>query len=226
MSQLPSSPAVPSFEPVPAASAAGRVFDERYGVGAFDTLTRLFAQPCLTYVRIAAWFGVTRERVRQWHRTFAPDSPSGHARRRLCQELQQRRRLASEPAVLAFMRTARLHAPHETLRPVRTRKGYRKHQVRMGRWTVVVRRARLLGARTSAARPAYALTGSRMRADFFYYQLPEGGFLFVPAGQVGTRGTTFLDTPTSKFGVYKNVLRLHDGRPADGPRKERHDAAR
>jgi hypothetical protein len=52
------------------------------------------------------------------------------------------------------------------------------------------------------------LTGSRGRIDFLFYCLGDNGYLFVPADMVPAGGTTFLDVPASKYGAYKNTLRL------------------
>ena len=44
------------------------VFEERYGAGSQQRLIALLEQPCVTFATIATHFGVSRERVRQWHR--------------------------------------------------------------------------------------------------------------------------------------------------------------
>ena len=107
-----------------------RLFEERYGSGAMQELTDLFANPCVTYADIGKRFGVTRERVRQWHVSLLPDSPRGHERRRLCQAQQQRRRLLADPVYRAFVRVARAHYPQAGVQPIASRTGLLKRAVR------------------------------------------------------------------------------------------------
>ena len=65
------------------------LFDGRYGAGALAELRGMLEQPCLTFAEIAVRFGVTRERVRQWHLELMPGAPRGHARQRLCAQRQR-----------------------------------------------------------------------------------------------------------------------------------------
>jgi hypothetical protein len=53
------------------------LFEDRYGVGSFARLMTHLNTPCTSFADIAALFGVTRERVRQWHLTLLP----AHGRR-------------------------------------------------------------------------------------------------------------------------------------------------
>ncbi len=68
-----------SIESQHAGAAQRAAFDGRYGDGSFDELLRRLGQPCISFAQIASHFGVTRERVRQWHRQWLPDAPTGSA---------------------------------------------------------------------------------------------------------------------------------------------------
>ena len=47
------------------------LFEDRYGTGSYQRLMGMFDRPCVTFAEIAGQFGVSRERVRQWHRRAA-----------------------------------------------------------------------------------------------------------------------------------------------------------
>ena len=186
-----------------------RLFEERYGSGAMQVLTNLFANPCVTYADIGKRFGVTRERVRQWHVSLSPDSPRGHERRRLCQAQQQRRRLLADPVYRAFVRVARAHFPQAGVQPIASRTGLLKRVVRFGTWTIALKRAGAARARYGEARTmSYSLTGSRAKVDFFFFQLPDDAYLLLPANLLPRRGTTFLDAVGSRYFTYKNVFHV------------------
>ena len=182
----------------------GRLFADRYGASAHEELLHLFARPCVTYAQIARRFGVTRERVRQWHLTIAPDSPRGHERRRLCQLVRLRRRLLDEPVYGTFVRAARVQFPDLRVRPVPAKTGFRKRVVRLGQWTVALRRA--ARRRRTGAVPSYSLIGSRNDADFIFFRLDEDAYIFLPSAMVPRGGTTFLDESASKYHPFKNTL--------------------
>ncbi|MEQ1909709.1 MAG: hypothetical protein ABMA15_12855 [Vicinamibacterales bacterium] len=197
-----------------------RLFEERYGVGAFEELSRLFGQPCVTYAQIAQRFGVTRERVRQWHLSLSPDSPRGHERRRLCQAQQQRRRLLEDPVYRAFVRAARTQFPNASVQPVLSKTALRKRVVRFGQWVIALKRAGTARRRPGATDAvSYSLTGSRSSVDFFFFHLHDDAFVLVPASMVPRTGTTFLDSPTSKYRAFKNVFQLpvHEGSTVADP---------
>ena len=52
------------------------IFEDRYGSGSYERLLTFFDRPCVTYAQIAERYGVTRERVRQWHLQLRPSAPS------------------------------------------------------------------------------------------------------------------------------------------------------
>jgi hypothetical protein len=94
------------------ASGDGRwlaIFEDRYGTGAHERLLALFGRPCVTFAEIATRYGVTRERVRQWHLQLLPDAPRGHDRRRLCLVHNQKRLLLEDPLFRSFYQHARPH---------------------------------------------------------------------------------------------------------------------
>ena len=64
----------------------------------------------ISFAEIATRYGVTRERVRQWHLQLLPGAPRGHQRRRLCIRQQQKRELLTDPVFRHFYRHARAHS--------------------------------------------------------------------------------------------------------------------
>lgn len=184
-----------------------RLFEERYGPGTLEELTRLFARPCVTYAEIAKRFGVTRERVRQWHLSLAPDSPRGHERRRLCQSQQQRRRLLDDPVYRAFVRAARTQYPNASVQPVPSKTGLLKRIVRFGSSTIALKRAGTARPRRGERHTmSYSLTGSRAKVDFLFFQLPGDAYVLLPAELMPPSGTTFLDSTGSRYYAFKNVF--------------------
>ncbi len=181
-------------------------FDERYGAGAHERLRDLLRQPCVSFARIAQTFGVTRECVRQWHQTWLPDAPHGRERRRLCRLRRDRRRLMDEPLFQAFYRHVRPHLAPGQLALVPAREGFRKRVVRVGGHLVVIKRARVYRASRVRETPAYALTTYRGSAEFIYFRLSASDYLLLPAHLLPAAGTTFLDTPTSKYRPFRNTI--------------------
>lgn len=160
----------------PGVDPAPSVFEERYGEGSRAQLIALLEQPCVTFAAIAVQFGVSRERVRQWHRQLLPDAPTGHVRQRLCALHQQRRRLFGHALFRSFFQHARLHFETKAIQPIQSRHGYRTNFVRLRERTVALR---------GAASPVERLGPPRFRyrgsADFVYVALGREAFLFVPA---------------------------------------------
>jgi hypothetical protein len=181
-------------------------FDERYGAGAHDRLVEWLRQPCVSFARIAQAFGVTRECVRQWHQVWLPDAPQGRERRRLCRLQRDRRRLMDEPLFQSFYRHVRPHLAPGQLALVPAREGFRKRVVRVGGRLVVIKRARVYRAARVRETPAYALTTYRGSAEFIYFRLSASEYLLLPAHLLPSAGTTFLDTPTSKYRPFRNTV--------------------
>lgn len=148
------------------------LFEDRYGVGAYERLIRWLSQPCVSFADIAQHFGVTRERVRQWHQAFRPGAPGGHARQRACADQRQRARLLADPVFRAFHDNARRRFARDALRPVRTRDGYRAT-------------CAMLDGHLVALLPR--LRRYRGSAAFVYVQLTSSEFLFLPARRVPSR---------------------------------------
>jgi hypothetical protein len=183
-------------------------FNDRYGSHAYNRLRDSFDRPCVSYAETATQFGVTRERVRQWHLLLMPDAPRGHERRRLCRSYHHKRRLLTDPLFRAFVRAARPSFPSRSIGPIPARDGFRKRTVRLAAHTVVLKQAQRSHPRNrSHPPPAYALTSSRGDADFIFYQLSGEDFLFVPKGSIPLAGTTFLDSSASKYQRFKNTFR-------------------
>lgn len=152
------------------------VFEERYGAGSRARLIHLLEQPCVTFAAIAERFGVSRERVRQWHRALLPDAPTGHARQQLCALHLQRRRLFRDPLFRTFFRQARPHFGAGVVQPIHSRHGYRTRDVLID--------GRLVALRDAAPRPddaAPARFRYRGTAAFLFISLGHDDFLFVPA---------------------------------------------
>jgi hypothetical protein len=198
----PPRPAAPP--PVEARRIAA--FDERYGPGAHERLCDLLRQPCMSFARIAQTFGVTRECVRQWHQAWLPDAPHGRERRRLCHLRRERRRLLDEPLFQSFYRHVRPHLAPGQLALVPAREGFRKRVVRVHGRLVVIKRARVYRGARVRDTPAYALTTYRGSAEFIYFRLSGSEYLLLPAHLLPSAGTTFLDTPASKYRPFRNTI--------------------
>ena len=124
-------------------------FNDRYGLDAYRDLLEAFDKPCVSYAETAARFGVTRERVRQWHLLLMPNAPRGHERRRLCRSYHQKRRLLADPLFRAFVRAARPFFAAQSIGPIPARDGFRKRTVKLHAQIVVLKQA----ARAHQARP-------------------------------------------------------------------------
>ena len=118
------------------------LFDDRYGDGSAERLKSMLEQPCITFARIAAEFGVTRECVRLWHQRLLPDAPRGHQRQQLCREHQMKRRLLEDALFLRFYRRIRSSVPQQRVTLIPSRDGFRKRTVRIDGRTIALRRAR------------------------------------------------------------------------------------
>ncbi len=179
-----------------------RVFEDRYGADALQRLLTLFADAHVSYAAIALEFGVTRERVRQWHHLLVPNAPRGHARRRARSLQSRKRRLLSDPLFRALVRAARAQTPPVLLSPVRSRDGFRKREVHVGGRRVSLRRAAPID---SPRGPLFMLSGTRGSADFIFYHLFASDFLFVPAYLVPLTGVTFApDDDRSPLAAFRN----------------------
>ena len=184
-------------------AAALTLFDDRYGVGALQRLLNQLQQPCVTFAQIAADFGVTRERVRQWQALYRPDAPTGRERRRMCQLQNAKRRLLADAMFRGFYRRARETFGSDHVMPIRTRDGLRTRAARLQGHLVLIKKARRRSGVHSAA-AVYVLPACRRAADFVFYQLDTDGFLFVPLGELPSSGTTCLVSPASKYSRYHN----------------------
>jgi hypothetical protein len=187
------------------------LFEDRYGAGAYERLTALLDQPCTTFAEIAAQFGVTRERVRQWHIRLRPDAPRGHERQHLCWLQQQKRALFDDPLFRSFYRHARAHFQARRLVLIPARDGFRKRTVKLDEQVIGLRHARpARGQRPSVrgeTQAAYTLSGAGAPADFFYYRLTDHDYLFVPRQAVPPSGTTYIDGETAKYLPFRNTFR-------------------
>ena len=154
------------------------LFEDRYGADWHDRLATLLQQPCVSFAKIASVFGVTRERVRQWQVQFFPEAPHGERRRALCKQRRQRRRVLSDPLFAAFYRHARVHLGTDGLQLIASASGFRTRLVRINGQVVALRR--LAAEPRAGASPRF-----RGRADYVYFLLPGGEFVFTPARQIG-----------------------------------------
>lgn len=167
------------------------LFEDRYGEGARGRLTALLKQPCVSFASIAAEFGVTRERVRQWHLDLLPGAPQGHARRRLCREYRRKRMLLADPLFRAFHRDVRQYLGKGRLALIPSAEGFRLRRVRLdgrlvdlrdGRADAGARVDRRRRRRASAAGAASSAPSSGAgSADFVYVCLADQQFLFLPS---------------------------------------------
>ena len=168
-------------------------FDERYGAGAHERLLELLRRPCVTFAGIATRYGVSRERVRQWHQDLLPQSPAGRQRRRACAQFQQKRRLFENGLFRTFVRHVRAQLGDGRVSLIQTRHGFRSSTVRLGAVTIALRDGDTGRYRGDAA--------------FVFIRLGDDEFVFVPAAAVrgGARRTEFRNTfaalPALRTGV-------------------------
>ena len=189
-------------------------FEDRYGAGSYERLLTFFGKPCVTYAEIAAHYGVTRERVRQWHTQLLPDAPRGHQRQRLCVVYQQKRRLLKDPLFRSFYQHARASHPAGGIELIPTRDGFRRRLARIGGLTVALKTARRQAPADTGDnghwgrndKTAYTLTNCSRPVDFVYYQLTTTDYLLVPRTAIPAERTTFLDTPVSKYQRFRNTF--------------------
>jgi len=182
------------------------IFEDRYGPGSYEQLLTFFNRPCVTYAEIAERYGVTRERVRQWHLQLLPDAPRGHQRQRLCLVYNQKRRLLEDPLFRSFYQHARPHFPPGGIELIPTRDGFRRRMVRLAGSTVAIKTARRQSAASGPERPAYTLTNCSRPVDFVYFRLTPADYLLLPKAAIPSERTTFLDTPLSKYQRFKNTF--------------------
>lgn len=179
------------------------VFEDRYGTNAEARLLALFAQPCVTFARIAQQFGVTRERVRQWHQELLPEAPRGHARQRQCRIHQQKKKLFDDPLFRAFYRDARSTFGPNRFTLIQARDGFRRRMVRLDGQTISIRAARPLRHTPESGRWKLAPAD---RSDFIYYRLGDEGFLFVPGQALPDGGTVFAAAEPSDYARYRDTF--------------------
>jgi hypothetical protein len=180
------------------------LFEDRYGAGSHQRLMAWLSQPCVTFAEVASRFGVTRERVRQWHSRLMPDAPRGHQRQQLCRLYRQKRRLLEDPLFRSFYQHVRPHLPPGRIQLLHSREGYRTRTVRLDDRAVAIRRASLSpgGDGTSA----YRLHRYRGPAEFIYYRLADADYLFLPKSVLPAEGALFLDVPASAYRPFKNTF--------------------
>lgn len=185
-------------------------FDDRYGRDAHARLLERLARPCVSFAEIAGEFGVSRERVRQWRQQWAPQVPTGLERRRQCLATRRRKQLLAHPSFRSFYQEVRRHVPAHRLGLVASQTGFRKRIVRIDNRVAVLTAGRPL-TRAAGDQPAtYALPPVPAHAAFVYVQLGEGDYLFVPASALPARGTTFVDTPASKYQRFRRTFAAID----------------
>jgi len=182
------------------------LFEGRYGDGAAERLKSMLEQPCVTFARIAAEFGVTRECVRLWHQRLLPDAPSGHQRQQLCREHQMKRRLLEDALFLRFYRHIRSSVPRQRVTLIPSRDGFRKRTVRIDGRTIVLKRARRNRATNGSTAGIYTLASGGADADFLYYELSAEEYLLVPREHLPVGPVTFVDTGASTYQRFKNTV--------------------
>ena len=166
-------------------------FDGRYGEGASERLLADLRQPCVSFAEVAVTFGVTRECVRQWHRTLMPDAPTGHARQRLCAQYQRRRRLFQDPLFRAFFRHAREQFAPGRVAPIPGKDGYRTRTVLIDKYPV-------------ALRDGQSIVRYRGAADFIYVRVDAGDFLFLPSTAIPATGLLLSSRALVGYHQYRN----------------------
>ena len=178
------------------------LFEDRYGADGLDRLLKLFAQPCVTFATIAERFGVTRERVRQWHLQLLPDAPRGHERQRLCWLHHQKRQVLLDPLFRSFYGNARRCFQPGHLNLMHSRNGFRRRAALLHSGVVLVRQAPLVSRTRSV--PTFTLRVGHTPCDFIYYRLSDNDFLFVPRSRLPVVGTNYVDNGRSKYVAFRN----------------------
>jgi hypothetical protein len=139
---------------------ARAIFEDRYGQGAFERLLAWLEEPCVTFAEIANRFGVSRERVRQWHQQWQPEAPTGRVRQRLCAQRRRRQAMLSDSLVRAFLKHARTTLARGRIRPIPTRGGYRTRELMVDRHRVALRDLSDHDDATQSARSVIVVTPS------------------------------------------------------------------
>lgn len=183
-----------------------RTFESRYGGGAFGRLMTAFEQPCITFADIAQSFGVTRERVRQWHLKLMPGAPRGHARQHLCLVHTQKRRLFTDPLFRAFSRHARQAFEARRLALIPARDGFRKRAVKLGERVIALKTATRRDGASDSGPGAYVLSASVEPVDFIYYRLSDDDYLFVPREAIPPAGAFFVDGTSAEYREFRNTF--------------------
>ena len=192
-------------------AVAGRgwraLFEDRYGDGSAERLKSMLEQPCVTFARIAAEFGVTRECVRLWHQRLLPDAPRGHQRQQLCREHQMKRRLLEDALFLRFYRHVRSSVPQQRVTLIPSRDGFRKRTVSIDGRTIALRRARRNRGSTRLGREVvYSLANAPASVDLVYYELSVEDYLLVPRACLSAGPVTYVDTDASTYQGFKNTV--------------------
>lgn len=180
-------------------------FDKRYGEGEFAWLCARLEQPRHTFSSIAARYGVTRERVRQWHRMLMPEAPAGRERRRLHRRQQHWRDLLQDDLFGEFYRHARQHAPHASVQPILITHGYSRARALLNQVEVALRRVRPR-VRSPRASKVVRIAPSPARVQYVYVLLPEGTFFLLPSGLLPRRSAVFEDMTSSKYQRFMNTF--------------------
>ncbi|MFI5076367.1 MAG: hypothetical protein ACHQRO_03445 [Vicinamibacteria bacterium] len=185
-------------------------FDDRYGRDAHARLLERLARPAVSFAAIAAEFGVSRERVRQWRLQWAPEAPTGRERRRQSLATRRRRQLFEHPSFRSFYQEVRRHVPAHRLGLVASQSGFRTRIVRIDNRVAALTAGRPLTRSAADRAPTYALPPVPAHAAFVYVQLGAGDYLFLPAHALPARGTTFVDTPRSKYQRFRRTFAAID----------------
>jgi hypothetical protein len=181
-----------------------QLFDDRYGPGALRRLTTMLEQPCATFAAIADQFGVSRERVRQWHIKFCPGAPRGHQRQRLCALQRSKRDMLRQPLFRTFYRHARAHFEPRRFELIACRDGFLGRSVRLDGYVVAIRAASV--KHRGGAVSTYALRGGAPTVDFLYFRVSEEEFLFVPRSAIPPTGVSYRPGVTWVLEPFRNTF--------------------
>jgi hypothetical protein len=187
------------------------LFEDRYGAGSFDRLTRMLDEPCTTFATIAEHFGVTRERVRQWHLQWRPGAPRGHERKHLCMLARKKKTLLQQPLFRTFYQHAREHFGPGRFALLSGSEGFRSRVVGLDGQLVSIRKARSIGSNGSSR---YVLSACHMPVDFVYYDIGADGFLFVPRTALPAEDTSFRSDGASPLTPFHNSFEAAFARSA------------
>ena len=168
----------------------------------------MLEQPCVTFARIAAEFGVTRECVRLWHQRSAARRASWASATavvpRASDEAAAARRCAVPPLLSPCAIVGAATPRHADSLARRIPQAHRVVSMAARSRSGVRAGA---GARLAlVAEVVYTLANAPASVDLVYYELSVEDYLLVPRACLSAGPVTYVDTDASTYQRFKNTL--------------------